>query len=72
MTPEAAIAEEATAVVVTVVAAINATGPPGSRFCGCDKWSLDPFQTVSGISLELLESAAFPFASGSHLQYLMT
>jgi hypothetical protein len=31
---------------------------------------LDSFQTALGISLELLESAVFPFASGPALQYL--
>jgi bacterioferritin-associated ferredoxin len=31
---------------------------------------LDPFQTASAISLELLETAVFPFAYGHALQYL--
>jgi hypothetical protein len=30
---------------------------------------LDSFQSLTGISLELLENAAFPFASGRALQY---
>jgi hypothetical protein len=31
---------------------------------------LDPFQTGLAITLELLESAVFPFASGPGVQYL--
>jgi hypothetical protein len=32
---------------------------------------LDSFQSVSGISLELLEKTVFPFASRGALEYLM-
>jgi hypothetical protein len=52
-------------------AAINATG--GSRkhpFTPMPQGFLDPFQTVLAITLELLETAVFPFASHRRLQYL--
>jgi len=63
------IAEEA-AVTAAVVAAINARKT--RRFSAGVIYRtafLDSFQYFPGISLELLENAAFPFASRRALKY---
>jgi hypothetical protein len=49
---------------------INAAGQFGTHaFVPVVREFLDPFQTALAITLELLETAVFPFASHRRLQY---
>ena len=59
------------AVEVAVAAAINVARATIEvrDLCPVGQELLDPFQTTSGISLELLETAVFLFASRPALQY---
>jgi hypothetical protein len=76
---EAMAAEAPTLVAVTMQAAESteaaeaANNPPkrpAFRAALAATSILDSFQSVSGISLELLEKTVFPFASRSALEYL--
>ncbi len=60
------------AVVMAAAVAIDATRATRGNPCfsPAGQGLLDSFQTVLGISLELLESEVFPFASRPRLQYL--
>jgi hypothetical protein len=61
----------ATAAMV-VLAVIDTTEPVKHRdFDLAQQPSLDSIQSALAASLELLESAVFPFASGLGLKYLM-